>query len=404
MGLHAAGFKCIAAIEAHQDAFETYRVNLIETGLVGDGWPDWLDVGPCDLVKLVDENRIELAELRGKVDLIAGGPPCQGFTTNGRRDPDDPRSMMINGFLDVIDLVRPRLVLLENVRGFVSMRNSSGVTYAEAVRHRLKTLGYEVWDEVIVASEWGVPQTRPRFLCVAATRGSLPGIHPFERLRTARRGFLQARGLWPGPTTVHDAISDFVLHGRTLVPDPEWGSHGFLAVERHSEGGASPYQRLMRNGSSGQPTDRRLARHSPAIVARLQEILATCPRGVSIRPPDRKRLGMGKRCITPLDGQAPAPTVTTLPDDIVHYSEARTMSVREHARLQSFPDWFSFRGPYTAGGPHRKVACPKYTQVGNAVPPLLAEAIGETLMGLWVDQKLPQSADMAKVCEEVGPV
>ena len=158
----------------------------------------------------------------------------------------------------------------------------------------------------------------------------------------------------------------------------------------------------MRSGLSGQPTDRRLARHSPPIVARLHEILATCPEGVSIRPRDRKRLGMGKRCVTPLDGQAPAPTVTTLPDDIVHYSEARTMSVREHARLQSFPDWFSFRGPYTAGGPHRKVACPKYTQVGNAVPPLLAEAIGETLFGLLVDQKFPQSADVAELLAELG--
>ena len=98
---------------------------------------------------------------------------------------------------------------------------------------------------------------------------------------------------------------------------------------------------------------------------------------------------MGKRTTTPLDGQAPAPTVTTLPDDLVHYSDPRTMSVREHARLQSFPDWFSFRGPYTSGGSQRRRACPRYTQVGNAVPPLLAEGLGETLIGLLADQKLP---------------
>ena len=113
---------------------------------------------------------------------------------------------------------------------------------------------------------------------------------------------------------------------------------------------------------------------------------------------------MGKRCITPLDGQAPAPTVTTLPDDFFHYSDARTMSVREHARLQSFPDRFSFRGPYTSGGNRRRIACPRYTQVGNAVPPLLAEGIGETLLGLLADQKLPQSASVAEVGEEVGTI
>ena len=120
----------------------------------------------------------------------------------------------------------------------------------------------------------------------------------------------------------------------------------------------------------------------------MRAILETCPRGTSLRPSDRERLGIGKRSTTPLDGTAPSPTVTTLPDDLVHYCDPRAMSVREHARLQSFPDWFSFRGPYTAGGPGRRVACPRYTQVGNAVPPLLAEAIGETLASLLIDQEL----------------
>ena len=314
---------------------------------------------------------------------------------NGRRDPDDPRSRMVSAYLDVVEHVRPRLVLLENVPGFVSMKAAGGDTYAEVVRRRLGELGYEVWADVLMASDWGVPQRRPRHICVAATRGSLPGIHPFERLRTERRGFLGARGLWLGPTTVRDALSDFELDGREPEPDPEWGSHGFTAVERHSGTGASAYQRLMRHGSAGQPNDRRLARHSPAIVARLHQILATCRKGASLRPADRERLGMGKRCVTPLDPQSTAPTVTTLPDDFVHYSEPRTMSVREHARLQSFPDWFSFCGPYTAGSIRRKYACPRYTQVGNAVPPLLAEAIGESLLGLLADQECPQLARVA---------
>ena len=75
-----------------------------------------------------------------------------------------------------------------------------------------------------------------------------------------------------------------------------------------------------------------------------------------------------------------ARTVTTLPDDMIHYAEPRILTVRENARLQTFPDWFSFKGKYTTGGHRRKYECPRYTQVGNAVPPLLAEAIGETLL------------------------
>lgn len=383
------------AIESHPHAFETYRTNLIETGHVGRRWPDWLNIGPVDLVKLAKEQMHDLARLRGTVDLIAGGPPCQGFTMNGRRDPDDPRSKVVETYINVVATIRPKLVLLENVRGFTSMPHEDGTTYSRAVRRRLEELGYEAWDDIVLASDWGIPQRRPRYICVAARRGMWPGVQPFERLRTNRRGFLTTRGLWPGPTTARDALSDLALRSGTPASDPEWGHKGFSAVERRSHGIPTRYQQLMRRGTSGQPTDRRVARHSPTTVARLQEILDTCPRGVNIRLADRKRLGMGKRSTTPLDGDAPSPTITTLPDDLVHYSDARTMSVREHARLQSFPDWFSFRGPYTAGGRGRRVSCPRYTQVANAVPPLLAEAIGETLVGLLADQELPQFANVA---------
>ena len=160
----------------------------------------------------------------------------------------------------------------------------------------------------------------------------------------------------------------------------------------------------MRAGCDGQPTDRRIPRHSEATSKRMRNILDTCTPGRNITPAQRERLGIGKRSITPLDGNAAAPTVTTLPDDFIHYSDARTMSVRELARLQSFPDWFAFQGPYTSGGPRRQSACPRYTQVGNAVPPMLAEAIGETLLGLLRDQLLPQREHIPEMCEELAPV
>ena len=402
LGLHAAGFDCLMAIESHPDAFETYKTNLIDTGLVGGSWPEWLEIGPTNAVALVSSHADELTALRGQVDLVAGGPPCQGFTTNGRRDPDDPRSLMVRTYLDIVALVQPKLVVLENVRGFVSMPHADGGTYAESVANRFDELDYDTWDDVVLAADWGVPQRRPRYLCIAARSGSLPGVDPFQRFRTARRAFLSTRGLWPGPTTAREALSDLALEGRAPVPDPEWGKLGFKAVERRAVSSLSAYQRLMRKGMEDQPTDRRIPRHAPSTVARMRAILETCHRGTSLRPGDRERLGMGKRSTTPLDGAAPSPTVTTLPDDLVHYCDPRTMSVREHARLQSFPDWFSFRGPYTAGGLGRRVACPRYTQVGNAVPPLLAEAIGETLAGLLTDQELAESPDLSTKREEIG--
>ena len=90
----------------------------------------------------------------------------------------------------------------------------------------------------------------------------------------------------------------------------------------------------------------------------------------------REQYGTKKRRICLMDPWEPAPTITTLPDDVLHYSEPRILTVRESARLQSFPDWFQFRGKFTTGGSRRTKECPRYTQVGNAVPPLLARAIG----------------------------
>lgn len=404
MGLVQAGFECRFAVEAHPDAFHTYRKNLIEGPASAHDWPDWLEIAPHDVVSLATHQKDHLASLCGTVDLIAGGPPCQGFSTNGRRNPDDPRSRMVEAYLDIVALVQPSLVLIENVRGFTSMPHSSGGTYSDAVRQRLAALGYEAWSDVLLACDFGVPQRRPRYICIAARKGSLPGIDPIARLRTARHSFLSARGLGTTPITAREAISDLALNGRRPASDPQWGGQGFKAVSRSDADELSRYQEMLRQGCPGQPSDCRIPRHSEATSKRMQEILNTCMPGRNITPTERKRLGIGKRTTTPLDADAPAPTVTTLPDDLIHYSDPRTMSVRELARLQSFPDWFSFEGPYTSGGPRRQTACPRYTQVGNAVPPLLAEAIGETLLGLLRDQKITERFDIPQMGKELGAI
>lgn len=397
LGLSNAGFECTLAVESHPDAFSTYRKNLIDRQSSLHHWPSWLKVGPHDLLNLLAAHREDLTRLKGQVQLIAGGPPCQGFSMNGRRNPDDPRSKMVDAYLQMVEIIEPPLVMIENVRGFVSMPHASGRTYSQAVESLLRDLGYDVWSDVIIASEFGVPQRRQRYICIAAKKGTLPGIDPMSRLRTHRRRFLESLGLDLTPTSARDAISDLELGDGLGTPDPEWGSRGFNATIRRDDVALTSYQRLMRTDSYCQPTDRRLPRHSAATKARMREVLDTCDKGVNIRPRDRERLGIGKRSTMPLSGDLPAPTVTTLPDDFIHYSDARTMSVRELARLQSFPDWFSFEGPYTTGGDRRKTACPKYTQVGNAVPPLLAEVLGQILIGLLRDQQPTECLDVLEM-------
>ena len=133
----------------------------------------------------------------------------------------------------------------------------------------------------------------------------------------------------------------------------------------------------MHLGHEDAPMDSmRMARHRDNVRERFTRILAECPKGVRMNEENRKLFGLLKHRVYPMSSTEPAPTLTTLPDDVLHYSEPRILTVRECARLQSFPDWFVFRGKYTTGGELRTKECPRYTQVGNAVPPLLARAVG----------------------------
>jgi DNA (cytosine-5)-methyltransferase 1 len=123
----------------------------------------------------------------------------------------------------------------------------------------------------------------------------------------------------------------------------------------------------------------RLARHRDDVRERFARILAECRKGVRMNDEARRGYGLKKHRIYPMSASEAAPTITTLPDDVLHYSEPRILTVRESARLQSFPDWFQFKGKFTTGGNRRTKECPRYTQVGNAVPPHLARAIGRAI-------------------------
>jgi DNA (cytosine-5)-methyltransferase 1 len=147
----------------------------------------------------------------------------------------------------------------------------------------------------------------------------------------------------------------------------------------------------MHDGHDGKMDSMRVARHRDDVLERFGRILAECRRGVRMDDASRKTYGLKKHRIYPMASNEPAPTVTTLPDDILHYSEPRILTVRECARLQSFPDWFAFKGKFTTGGDRRTKECPRYTQVGNAVPPHLARAIGVALRNLLEEVALTKS-------------
>lgn len=389
LGLLRAGWQGLFAIEKDSFAFATLSKNLVgPEARYRFAWPEWLKAKPWTIEAFMDAHRADLGKLRGKVDLLAGGPPCQGFSSAGRRRPADPRNQLVARYLEFVDLIEPRMVLIENVRGitydFVAGSNDRH-NFAADIIECLKAR-YHVFPNMLTCSEYGIPQSRPRFFIVAMHKSRASGTmrphDPFAALDKARLPFLEKRGL-SARVSSYQAISDLERARTGVKPCPD--SKGFTALE--SPQPRSNFQKAMADGFNGPVSDTRLARHLPHIVERFQSIILECKRAerlnVQLNREMRQRYGIKKMATRVLDPDKPAPTITSMPDDLLHYAEPRTLTVRENARLQTFPDWYIFQGKYTTGGDRRAREVPRFTQVANAVPPLLAELWGEVLLDIY---------------------
>lgn len=394
-----AGGTGVLAVEKSADAFRTLWHNLARPrGLPGYNWPSGIPAEAADINVMLSAHRAAIESLRGSVDLVAGGPPCQGFSTYGKRNPHDKRNHLWKAYLKFVELVEPRAVLLENVEGidmpFVSGRKDSSKqcreTAAVRIIKELKRQGFTTTALRLCASDYGVPQFRPRFFLVGLR---LPRPVELESqvcdalLARIRQQHLADLGLTLGKKiTVKQAISDLEIQGKRLTPCPD--SKRFNQAPY--TGPMSAYQRSMHEGmdSSTPPNSIRLANHKAPTVEKFKKIQALGVRGYKAAARINAVLGTSKHRVHWLNPGKPAPTITTLPDDFVHYSEPRILTVRECARLQSFPDWFEFQGKYTTGGERRKRECPRFTQVGNAVPPRLAR-----FLGLFIEEALSVLAE-----------
>lgn len=380
LGLVNAGLSGIFAIEKSPDAFATLKHNLIDGDKVNNfSWPSWLPCEAMTLSKLLNKYESQLYELTSKIDLIAGGPPCQGFSLAGKRNPNDSRNKLTEEYLKVVKIILPKFVLLENVKGFkapFSSKNEKKI-YADVVKAKLEKLGYKVYTSIIDVSVFGVPQSRHRFVMIAVNNTINFSGNPFKTLLDMAKSFRQDKGLpKKGAITVSNAISDLqTQNGKHIEESSETKGYMQIKYKRKSN---SKYQQLMQANCPQDytPNGLRLAKHRKEIVERFEIILNECEKGKGLSKEKLIEFGTKKFSFTPLHPNKLSRTITTLPDDLLHYSEPRILTVRENARLQSFPDWFEIRGKYTTGNTRRKVECPKYTQIGNAVPPLLSEALG----------------------------
>lgn len=382
LGLYQAGWSGVFAVEKNKCAFETLKHNLIDKKHHFN-WPKWLPQEPTDIIELLKNHKNELKSLRGKIDLVAGGPPCQGFSMAGKRMEDDERNKLVFSYISFIDLVRPKLILFENVKGFTYSfnkgKNPDAIPYSKIVLKQLEDLGYDVTPHIINFAEFGVPQRRKRFILVGIKKAVRVHSNEFlERLNIQFPKFIEENKLTTVPT-LSDAISDLLRsNGIESTPDRPGFQSG-----RYGEP-STPYQFFLRNGVSKTqdiPNSHSFARHTSEKTACFKKLLSAkeIVIGKRIDGDERKKWGIQQRSITVLDPNTVCPTITGAPDDYLHYSEPRIMTVRECARIQSFPDWYEFKSKYTTGGAMRKKEVPRYSQVGNAIPPLFAQQAGLVL-------------------------
>jgi DNA (cytosine-5)-methyltransferase 1 len=395
LGLATAGWRGIFAVEKSSDAFDTLKTNLVEGPRKKFDWPVWLPKEAISTTDLLGTHSGNLEALQGQIDLLAGGPPCQGFSLAGRRTHSDPRNSLTEDYIRIVQKLKPRFLLIENVRGFTLPFKKHGdetaktIPYSVRVIERLETeLDYKVFSDLVDLSEYGVPQNRKRFILIAIRNGDpalgkLAGQSPFDLLKKRRKHFLGTKGLpHDRVISVKEAIGDLATKGRPLVDCEDSDIRGFKQIQYSVGTYTSPFISLMRKQVDHAPDSLRIPRHSESTVSQFRRIAETCPRGRTIHENHRATLGIKKHALTPLAPDLPSATITTLPDDILHYEEHRILTVRENARIQTFPDWYKFKGKYTTGGKVRKQECPRYTQVGNAVPPLFSEAVGRVLRDL----------------------
>lgn len=346
-GFRQAGFRVLAGNDIDRRAGETFSTTHKDAVFLG---VPIQDISTTELLKTIG---LEMGDL----DCLIGGPPCQAFSVyNHQRGMHDQRSILFREYLRMVEGLRPKWVVMENVTGITSVGNGRAV---QAIVHGLSKLGYEVQYKILRAEEFGVPQERRRIFFVGNRMG-LPIV-------------------WPKPS-----------HGPKLEPFVSvWDAIGDLTP---LENGEDPKEQVPYR--SAPQNDYQMAlRGSQCLVAnhsapRLAEInlkrMKYIPEGGSWRDVPQHLLPRGmtkaRRCdhtkrYGRLRKEGLASTILTKCDlhwgAFIHPEQDRVLTVREAARLQSFPDSFEFRGSRTE----------QYVQVGNAVPPLLGKQVALSVLG-----------------------
>lgn len=388
LGLHWAGLEGLFAIEKDPMAFDTLYNNFLKENAPYSHfqkWPSWLPQTPHEIENILQspQTRTQLEKLKYKVDLIIGGPPCQGFSVGGARKGHDPRNFLVLHQLEAIKLIRPQIAIIENVEGitrpFKSNPNKFSSSMAELICSKLNNLGYDSGYVLVDSSEYGVPQKRKRILLIGIHKDICPSGFATNLLshslilgkKIAKESIgKQINDL----TTLDEALHDLTGIKQVTCPDATRFETCLY------EPATSNYAKFMRKGlpDGSTPNSHRMSKHGPKVLNLYTKAHATQKHGRLSRDFLLKNNTKTRKKIL-LNPNDICPTITTHPDENIHYIHPRNVTVREMARIQSFPDNFFFYGRYTLNGERRGLDVSRCAQVGNAVPPLLALGIGEAI-------------------------
>lgn len=414
-GLIQAGFHILFSSDISKMVEITYRNRHEQLGLI-QGKNTWFqradirNLTGAEILHHISNLEIFKNTPIPEIDLMIGGPSCQGFSRAGRRDKSDPRNMLFGEYVRVINEIKPKYIVLENVEGFMDMqfmgyKGITNIKYPDGsvtpniLRSELHEIGYNTLEpRILNAADYGVPQRRNRIIFIGYREGLTPPRYP-EPTVTSKQHL-----------TLLDAIGDLItdesvrqkvnpaytqyqldsMNGRTPTVDgrpiasqkaknQELSKQTEIVKERFE---------LFKPGETGTNLKRRVMEVGIDISDK-PSLIALCAEALSMTNDEVVALYKNKGCTKEQaevlltkknirqrwSSNAPSATIVTIADDYISPWEPRTFSVREMARCQSFDDSFEFLGKRTTGGLLRRVEIPQYTQVGNAVPPLLAKAV-----------------------------
>lgn len=339
-GFQEAGFNVRFGIDLWEDATVTFKHNFPKSVVMNQ-----------DITKICGKDILSATGMKDdEVDVIIGGPPCQGFSVSGKRMIDDERNILYKSFVELVSELHPKAFVMENVPGLIRLFDGK---VAEQVKEDFTNAGYYVKMQILSADNYGVPQQRKRVFFVGVNKEHFHNEDLYNYpLPTHGKGTKNAL------LTTKDAISDL-----DFVPDDiVLGEDIPYVLPAQNQ-----YQELMRKDSPS------VLNHSITLhTDKTKRIIAMVPDGGNYKDLPEELWSTRKVHIawTRMDSKKPSFTIDTGHNHHFHYRANRVPTVRESARLQSFPDSFEFIGIKTS----------QLRQVGNAVPPLLAKAVAESII------------------------